>query len=367
LSVHRYSWKNPVNPEGKPTVAVVRYGAFGDTVQAMSLVKVLKEEGYHVTFIGQHPSADVVKHDPNIDRLIVQTQNQVPIGQLGHFWLWMENQGAPGGKRFDKWINLTESIEGNLLAMPGNVKFTWSPRARHKLMDFNYLEHQHLVGDVPFRPSFTFYATDEERKWREQERARMKKAGIEKYILWGLAGSSRTHKVYPHSEAVWRHVLKFYPTWGIVTAGDPSTKEFEKGFDGEPRMWLTSGKYTMRQVMLMMETADVVVGPETGLMSAAGFYPMPKLLVLSHSTITNLSRDWVNCASLYAPETHCPGRGANEAPACHCMLPSFERCRRNEQFGVAQCTVEIKPEWVWEVLQVCMNTGQAPKWSPPHD
>ena len=193
----------------------------------------------------------------------------------------------------------------------------------------------------------------------------MRKNGIDKFIMWGLAGSSRTHKVYPHAPAIWAHVMQHYPSWGIATVGDPSCAVFEQGLDGQPRMWTTTTRWKIRQALTMLEIADVVVGPETGLMSGAAFYAMPKVLFLSHSTIENLSRDWTNCTSLYAPNTHCPGRGKNEAPACHLMLPTFEGCNRNSEFGTAQCGVDIRPEWTWSVLQECMQTGKAPAWQPP--
>jgi hypothetical protein len=101
-------------------------------------------------------------------------------------------------------------------------------------------------------------------------------------------------------------------------------------------------------------------------MSIAAFYPMPKIVFLSHSTPENLTRDWVNTTSLWAPSTWCPGRGKNEVPACHMMIPKFEPgCRRNTETGVAQCASEIKPEWVWDVLQRAIHEGSAGTWYPP--
>lgn len=366
MSIHRFSHKQDPNPKKLPTACVIRYGAIGDTVQAISLLKVLKEEGYHVTFMCAWPGSQLAETDPHIDRLIVQTQNQVPMGELGHLWLWFEHRGAYG-KKFDKWVNLTESVENNLLALPGNVKFAWAPLVRHKAMNFNYLEWQHGLAEIPFRPSYKFYPLPEEIKWRDQELAKMAKRGIKKRIFWALAGSSRTHKIYPHMQEIWRHVLHHYPEWGIVTIGDDSTKPMEVGFHGESRMWLASGCYNLRQTATLLESADVVVGPETGLMSMAAFYPMPKICILSHSTIENLTRDWVNTTSMWAPKTECPGRGKNLVLACHKMLPNFEGCRQNEKTLVAQCMTEVKPEWVWEAIQTCMRTGEAPKWTPPAD
>lgn len=364
MSTQRFSWKNKLNPQGLPTACVIRYGAYGDIVQAMSVVRQLKKDGFHVTFVTQHPGHEVAMMDPAIDRLVIQTVNQIPMAQLGMFWPWFEQFGAPGAKKFDKWVNLTESVESNLLAIPGNIRFVWPALARHNMMNRNYLELQHEIGKCDYNPSYTFYSNDEEKKWRELELARMKKAGITKYVFWPLAGSSRTHKLWPHAHHIWEHLLKHYPDWGVLTTGDDTCQLLEKGFEGRQRMWLTSGKYSMRQSLLMMETASVVIGPETGLMSAAAFYPMPKVALLTHSTVENLTRDWVNTTSMWAPNTHCPGRGANEAPACHKMLPSFEGCLQNPETKVAQCSTETLPEWVWGVIQVCMNEGKAPQWSP---
>jgi hypothetical protein len=92
---------------------------------------------------------------------------------------------------------------------------------------------------------------------------------------------------------------------------------------------------------------------------------MPKVVFLSHSTPENLTKHWVNTTSMWAPFTRCPGRGENEAPACHQMHPKFEpACRRHETQGTAQCVAEIKPEWVWNVLQQAMVEGKAPYWQP---
>jgi ADP-heptose:LPS heptosyltransferase len=365
LSIHRYSWKTDMNPEKKPTVCIVRYGAFGDTIQAASVCAAYKRRGWHVTLMCSYPASEVVALDPNIDEKIVQRVNQVPPAWLGHYWVWMSKKWR--GKGFDKWVNLCESVEVALLAQEGNIRFEWPAAARHQMMNFNYLEWQHILAGIPYEPEFKFHPTEDEKKWVVQERLRMQKAGIQKFILWNLAGSSRSHKLYPHQMVIWDHVFKHYPGWGIVTVGDGSCAELEAGFDGESRLWKTSGKWNIRQVLAMLESADVVFGPETGVMSAAAFYPMPKILLLTHSSVENLSRDWVNTTSIWAPSTVCPGRGMNEAPACHMMHSKFEPgCRRNEEFGTAQCTVEIRPEWVWHHLQAAMRTGSGGKWEPPN-
>ena len=76
MSKHKFSWKNP-RPE--KTVAVVRYGAIGDNIQASSILPWLKEQGYHVTFYCQSGQGhEAIKHDPHIDRFIIQDKDAVP-------------------------------------------------------------------------------------------------------------------------------------------------------------------------------------------------------------------------------------------------------------------------------------------------
>jgi hypothetical protein len=238
MSIHRHSWKIDTNPDKKPTACVVRYGAFGDTVQAASVCAALKRAGYHVTLMCSHPSSEVVALDPNIDVKLVQLTNQVPPAWLGPMWVWFAKKWK--GKGFDKWVNLCESVETTLLAMEGNIRFEWAPAARHEVMNLNYLEWQHKLAGVPYEPEFKFYPTPEESKWCEQELIRMRKAGIQQFIMWNMAGSSRGHKLYPHQMAIWQHVIDHYPTWGVVTVGDGSCAELET-MKSEPRMWHTSG------------------------------------------------------------------------------------------------------------------------------
>jgi ADP-heptose:LPS heptosyltransferase len=362
MSKHNFSWKKPYNPDNLPMVCVCRFGAWGDVAQAASVCAALKRQGNWVVFLCSYPSSEIVALDPNIDELITVLQDQIPVNHLGHYWLWLEHKYRGKGMRL---VNLTESVEHNLLAVNSTIRFNWSPIARHNVMNRNYLEHQHALADVPYEPSFEFYPTPEEEKWCKVERERMRKAGIQKLIIWALAGSNHQHKIYPHADVIWQHVLQYYKDWGIALVGDGSCKDLEAGFEGEPRIWKTAGKWTMRQVCTMLREALVVVGPETGLMSIAAFMPMPKLVFLSHSTVENLTRDWVNTTSLWAPYTHCPGRGKNEVSACHKMLNSFEGCRKNEEFGTAACVADIRPEWTWETLQRCMNEGKGGLWSPP--
>ena len=70
----------------KKTVCIVRYGAFGDIIQASSLFPRFKEQGYDVCVNVTEIGADMLKHNPDVDQLIVQKDNQINNFKLKDYW-----------------------------------------------------------------------------------------------------------------------------------------------------------------------------------------------------------------------------------------------------------------------------------------
>lgn len=338
---HQFSWKEPKTK--KPKVGLVRYGAFGDLLQASSVLAGLKKEGYHVTLFTSPPGVDVIKHDPNVDEFYLQDKDQVPNQNLGEFWAYHE-------KSFDKWINLSESVEGTFLSIPGRVQHEWTPQARHARSNGNYLEFQHQIAGLPHVPRVKFYATEEEKRWASQERSKI--SGL--VILWSLAGSS-VHKTWGGLDNVIARILIDYPTANIVLVGGPDCVLLEQGWEKEPRVHLKCGKWSIRETLSFVEHADVVIGPETGVLNSVAHSPMPKVVFLSHSTHENLTRDWVNVHPLASEKTSCPGRGDNKAPACHMMHYNWKHCKNalaedKKPSGIAQCQADISIDQAYKVI-----------------
>lgn len=343
------SWIHREQPE--KTACVVRYGAFGDLMQSSSVWAGLKKQGYHVTVFSSLPGADVVRHDPNIDDLVLFDKDQVPNANLGDFWGHQKN-------KFDKFVNLSESVEGTFLAMSGRVQHVWAPAARHSMMNRNYVEFAHSLAGVPHEPHVKFYTTTEERAWATKTRLRM---GDGPVIMWSLAGSS-VHKTWPYLDNAVASILINYPTAHIVLVGGPECVMLEAGWEKEPRVHLTCGKWSIRESLSFLDKVDLVVGPETGVLNAAACMDVPKIVFLSHSTHENLTRDWKNVFPLASASTVCPGRGNNEAPACHQLHYGWTHCKQDKETGTAQCQVEIGSEQFWPALESALSLrGWAPK------
>lgn len=357
-------------PVGK-SCGVVRYGAIGDMMQASSVLAALKEEGYHITlYCAEGPGYETIQHDPSIDDFYIQGRGQVPDQWLGPFW---KHQA----KKYDKWVNLCESVEGGLLAMTDRPVDTYDPAVRHAMLDVNYVARQHLIARVEDAlPKIHFYPTAAEAKWAQVE----KKAFGDFVVVWSLAGSS-VHKTWPWLDDVVSGLLIDFPEVTLVFVGGPDGVLLEQGWEKTPRVHCRSGKYRIRESLSLAQIADVVVGSETGVLNAVAMEAMPKVIFLSHSTVENLTRDWVNTHSLISVGTHCQGRGEDEAPACHRLhhgwarcteapaIPGTEKMHTREGSGVAQCQYDIGAQdaykIIWHVVQWRLEEYAKRDGTPP--
>jgi ADP-heptose:LPS heptosyltransferase/predicted SAM-dependent methyltransferase len=329
---HKTKTRSCDKPRPEKTCAVIRYGAFGDLLMASSIFPKLRDHGYHITLYTVPRGYEVVKHDPHIDAVILQDHDQVPNAMLGEFFDHLS-------KKYDKLVNLCESVEGTFLAMGDRATGRMPKEARHLLMNRNYVEFAHLIAGVDYKIAQRFYPTTEEREWAKKEA----KDGFR--IMWSLAGSS-VHKHWPHMDQLLARILATRRDVMIYMVGDESCQILEVGWENEPRVIRKSGKWNIRQSLAFLEQCDMVIGPETGVLNAAALMPMKKIVFLSHSTVENLTRDWVNTTSLVPENTPCY--------PCHMMHYGFETCAPGymeidgEKMRVgALCQVNISVDQAW--------------------
>lgn len=328
----RESWKRP---QPAKTALVVRFGAFGDMLQASSVFAGLKEQGYHVTVMGSYPGLSAVEHDPHVDEFIVLDKDQVPNHELGPYFDTLR-------KKYERFVNLCEAVEVNMLTVPGRSNHSWPDSLRRKLFNHNYLEVQHALAEVPHKPAVKFYATEKEKSWARSVRARMDGP----VVLWSVNGSS-VNKVWPYIDPIIRSLLHYLPDVHIVLCGGPESKALEKGWEGEPRVMKTCGVWGIRETLAFIEQADVVMGPETGVLNGASQEPVAKIIFLSHSSHENLTRDWVNTIALTPP-------ASVACYPCHKIHYDWSHCHKHQDPGAAGATLcqgSISVDQVWEALK----------------
>jgi ADP-heptose:LPS heptosyltransferase len=325
--------------EEQKTCAIVRYGAFGDMIQMSSILPHLKNQGYHVTVFSTPTGQEILKSDPHIDEFVIQDTDQVPNDELVPYWECWE-------KKYDKWINLSESVEGTFLALPGRTFYMWPQRARHDLLNVNYLEFTHILAGVPNTFGPKFYPTGKEKRWAEKQRRKIDG----RVILWALDGSS-VHKHWPWTDNAFARILTSYPDIKIVTVGNELSSLLEVGWENEPRVITKSGKWSIRNTLSLALKCDMVIGPETGVMNAVSMTDIPKILFLSHSSAENISKHWVNCSPLAAD---------HGCRTCHKMIYGWDNCSRkslevefNDKKLIegAECQVNITLEQFWRAFK----------------
>jgi hypothetical protein len=274
----------------QPRACIVRYGAMGDMIMVTPLIRALHEDGYHVTVNCTRYSSAILDNNPFVDNVILQEREAIPNHLLGDYWAeWCGD--------YDKYINLSESIEGALLKVEGRREFYTSLAWRNREAEgVNYFDRTLALGGYPERVGCRgelYFSGDEERaarKFRAQY-------GNKFIVLWALNGSSH-HKCYGLFEPVVTDWLNAHPEALVVTVGDhtASLLEFE-----HPQLVPKAGVWPIRQSLCMTKYVDLVVGPESVITNAAGCFDTPKIVLLSHSGHDNLCKYWTNCVSL-APD-----------------------------------------------------------------
>lgn len=348
------------------TACVVRYGGFGDMIQAAGVLPALKREGFHVTVMTTPKGQDILEHDPHVDAWFIQDDNQVPNHELSEFW-------RVQAKKFDRFVNLSESIEGTLLAIPGRANHGWPDTVRRKEMGRNYHEWTAQLAQVEFKPEGRFYASEPEHAQTQRYLAHVKERvartkprnAAQKImalpsialtavpllrpvfnVMWCLAGSS-CHKVYPHQDAVIARILLEIPEAAVHLVGDAACQILEAGWENEPRVFRQSGEMNIRQTLALAQACNLVIGPETGVLNAVAFEEdVAKIVMLSHSSFENLPKHWANTIAVE------PNREVAPCFPCHRLHYTRDDCPQHEETRTSMCQFSITPGLVYDAVQV---------------
>lgn len=341
---HENLWQR--NPDGKKRALVIRYGAIGDAIITASVLPGLREQGYHVTLNTQPKVQEILLHDPHVDEWMLQENDYVPNQTLGPFW-----EGL--ARRYDKVVNLSESVEGIFLTLPGRLNHAYSHEARRAIYDSaNYLEHTHNIAAVPHKFAARFYPTDAETRWAKAVRSRMDGP----VVAWCVNGSS-VHKIYPWVQVVVGWLLERTPAH-VLLYGDPGIGAklaqvilnvlANDGFDMR-RCSSIADKWTIRQSLSFAHVVDCMVGPETGPLNGVGMADVPKVIYLSHSSPDNLTKHWINTTVLTPDQERTP------CYPCHRLHTTWEYCHKEEKTGAALCASSISPERVFEAIALALG------------
>lgn len=320
-------------------ILITRLGAIGDMIMVTPLLRLLKEEGNHITLNCKKYSKEVLRHNPYIDDYIIH-DDDIPMDKLdAHL-----DELAKG---FDRHINLTASIENGLLVTQAQEEFGWSQAERHEAFNRNYYDEMLVLGgrsETGLNGELYFSAVENIRAREE-----MKKYKRKFVVLWSLSGSSH-HKSWPMTENAARAFLDANKDTVIITVGDDLCRLLEWE---HPRTIQRSGKWQLRKSLIMTKYVDLVIGTETGILNAAGCFSTPKVILLSHSSEENLSKHWKNCTSI-EPDVECH--------PCHKLHFSLGTCVLDKGMKSPICMTSVAPATVLNAME-----NYYEQWREYHD
>lgn len=316
--------------KGPKEALVIRYGAIGDMVIISPVIRQLKKDGYYVVLNCSEYAVQVLNEDPNIDEFIIQAKDVIPCNELDEYW-------AEIGKGFDKVVNLTGSIEDTLVKVQGKQEFNWSHKKRRKECNKNFVDYgmERAGYDLKGEPVELFFTKQEEQ---------LAQLFLHHYkdkfiIVWAMSGSSM-HKAYPWAEYVAGSICQQYGDETlIVTIGDDISRILEWNL---PNTLPRCGIFTIRQSMILTKYANLVIGPDTGMLNAAGCFDTPKILFLSSTSEENICKYWRNVTALHPENCRCH--------PCHKLI-YVDTCPKGKLTGRPKCMENIKPETVYKAFE----------------
>lgn len=288
---------------------IARYGAIGDMVMLSPLIRRLHEDGYAVTLNVTPYCAEIARHNPYVANVVVQERDVVPNADLGDYWRFWVDQ-------YDRYINLSESIEGKLLKVEGRRDFYTTKEWRQQQCGgVNYIDQTMRLGGYP---DVVGARTEQHFSKSELRQARFNRdrVGRDRFVvLWGLKGSSH-HKQYPLLEPTLKTWLAARPDASVILSGGPADAALQ--FE-HPQVLPTAGRMSLRDAFALTTVVDLVVGPESALINTAACFDVAKIVFLSHSNEHNLCAYWRNytalapegvscfpCAQLHYSQNSCP-------------------------------------------------------------
>ena len=343
---------------------VVRLGGIGDDIIVSSIFPLLAEQGFRIEVFASKPAIVVLENNPFIDKLTAPDQDAMPKG-TGADWQRYFDVRA---KEFDWFRNLSHSIETMVALQVGQTQFWWPQEYRRQICGKNYLEHTHDICGLPHRFAPAFYPTEAERmKAIETKR----KLG-ERVIGWQISGS-RLDKTWPWTFMGVARLIRetgcpviMFGNGGKEFAIAKATQEQvqrENGHDkglhvaispevpegsdpwqpGAPGESVTLKSkpeplWPLRRSLAQLQLCDVVIGPDTGPMWAVSMMPMPKIVLLSHASPVNITKNWVNTVSLHASPERVP------CWPCHRLHDDASTCVPNKDKLAAACMSDISVE-----------------------
>lgn len=253
----------------------------------------------------------------------------------------------------DLEINLNGTCEVKCIGEVFQEEFFWPVGERrayygaHGFYDAVF-ERAGLVKPDPINLQGIMFHEDQEehvQAWRNKFKENF-------VVVIPIAGST-AQKIFHNFKELVNAILAKYESAVIYLAGDETCEQY---VPDHPRVKSMCGsRVDFKQAVHMMKYADMVIGPETGLLVAAGMFGTPKVILATTSSVWQMTQYQKNDFSLQAP-IHCS--------PCHRAIYFTEDCEspindKDGNFNATSCSKMFRIE---DIMQRVDHVYSNLKW-----
>jgi ADP-heptose:LPS heptosyltransferase len=239
---------------------------------------------------------------------------------------------------------------------------------RRKRCDKSYLELVHDIAEVEYSFNPQFFPTDEELDLAHKTLGKLGGHAIG----WIIAGS-RIDKVHPYSPMIVARLIKEIKLPVIMFGSSERDMEFAKEITNQverqngsieglhlalshtvPDAWIANdddlhvrrvepeqqNRWGLRRTLTTLGQCSLVIGPDTGVMWSVATRGIPKVVLLSHASPTNITKGWNNTTTLHADQVQVP------CWPCHRLHSEMKTCKPNKDNNGVACITDIDADTI---------------------
>lgn len=289
-----------VRDTNKPKLLLIAYRAFGDWIYSVPILPFLFEK-YDVHLECNQKVHSLVYDDSRFSGITV-------FNDTAFVKKAMDDSGFDKDEAMkkhlqyvcdevkpDRIINLSFSHENKTVASREQEEFFATQDERKEIFGkWDYYESvfDHVGLEKPDKLKLdTMYFSDEQMAYGERWRSRHLTDFL---VVIPMLGSTM-QKFYPYMDDVVYHIVNTYPNAHVYILGE---KGIMSESYGHGRVHDLTGQLSIKQAILMTRYADYVIGPETGLVVAAGMWGTPKTMLCNTSGVHQVAAVHENDHSL---------------------------------------------------------------------
>jgi ADP-heptose:LPS heptosyltransferase len=355
----------------KKKVFILREAAFGDHIHMSAVIRAFYEEGWEVSMCYNFKGAQVQSSNPMITHHHY-FESSAKDATMEHRKKHIEFLKRARDEH-DRFVSLQQTLEEALIPGEHRSEYFWPLWLRRaKNSDINFYDQSMIcsgltdkkfmgrTGDIFFERHEHEFVVD----WLQQFK--------DKYIiLWAIRGSMYQKAMYPLAKPVLDEFIKRHPETVVITTGDKFCQQWE--WD-HPQVIHKSGRIPFRQALNIAKYVDMVVTPETGLGIGAGAFGVPKIMLLTAASITNIVGNDPNDYSLQSPAYCSPcfraiynTRNCPMGPARYINGKIIDHMPIDE-YGKEEVTrlplcIEFDPEVILEQMEKIYKSGYERNWT----